>query len=481
MASRSEMDLSCPVCRDIYKDPVTLSCKHSFCKDCLLKFWAAEQTSECPVCKRRSSMELPPFSLALRSRCEAFLQAEAAAAESKQLCSLHAEKLDVFCVDDQQLVCSVCRDSGAHGDHRFQPVDEAALDSKRTLQASLTPLRAKLRLMHQAKGDCDQTAEHIKVQAESTVRRIKEAFQKLHQFLEEEEEARMVALRVEEEEKSWRMKEKIGALSREIAALSDTIRATEEKLRAEDASFLRDYEATAERVRQQPLPRDPELVPGALIDVAKHLGNLTYNIWNKMKEMVSYSPVILDPNTAHPDLILSEDLTSAAQGQRKQQLPDNPERIDHFISAVGSEGFNSGAHSWEVEVGDNAAFVLGVLTESIQRKGIIWSGLWRLMFCGGEYKALSPSDTGSDVSVMKNPRRIRVHLDWDSGQLSFSDPDTNTHMHTFTHTFTDRLFPYVSTWSEVPLKIVAMKVSAGVEQHSYRNESNGEVDVSNKL
>lgn len=63
--------------------------------------------------------------------------------------------------------------------------------------------------------------------------------------------------------------------------------------------------------------------------------------------------------------------------------------------------------------------MLGVLTESIQRKGIIWSGLWRLMFCGGEYEALSPSDTGSDVTVAKNPKRIRVHLDWDRGQLSF--------------------------------------------------------------
>ncbi|XP_070848086.1 nuclear factor 7, ovary-like [Chaetodon trifascialis] len=456
MASASELDLSCPVCRDILKDPVMLSCKHSFCRDCLQKFWTDKNTSECPVCKRRSSMEIHPF-FTLRSP---------SAAKSEQLCHLHSEKLDVFCVDDQQLVCSVCRDSDAHGSHRFQPVDEAALERKKMLRDSLKPLRAKLRRIHQVKGDCDQSAEHIKVQAESTVTRIKEEFKKLHQFLEEEEEARMDALRAEEEEKSQKMKETIGALSREITALSQTIRATEEKLRAADASFLQSYKAAEERVQQQPLPRDPQLVPGALIDVAKHLGNLTFNIWNKMKEMVSYSSVILDPNSAHPDLILSEDLTGVAQGQRGQQLPNNPERIDHFFSAVGSEGFNSGSHSWEVEVGDNTAFVLGVLTESIQRKGVISSGLWRLMFCGGEYKVLSPMDAGNDVSVMKNPKRIRVHLDWDRGRLSFSDADTDTHIHTFTHTFTDRMFPYVSTWSDVQIKFPAMKVSVSLERHS---------------
>lgn len=462
MAYNPEKDLSCPVCHDIFDIPVVLACSHSFCKTCVETWWRDKPIKECPVCKERPLLGEPPVSSALKNLCEAFLQKkdQNASAGSETVCNLHHKKLRVFCLNHEQPACLVCRDSKSHLGHSFRPVNEAAEDHRKDLKESLKPLQEKLKVFEEVKEKFDEAAEHIRVQAQQTEKQIKEEFKKLHQFLQDEEEARITALREEEEQKSQMMKGKIEGLSREIAALSEIIRATEEELRAEDVSFLQTYKAAVELIQQCPLLDDPELVSGALINVAKHLGNLTYNIWNRMREVVSYTPVILDPNSAHPQLIMSEDLTSVSVGLRKQ-LPDNPERIENYFVILGSEGFDSGINSWDVEVRNEGVWCLGVLKESVQRKGHIHTGYWELCHQDGKYTASSPPLPDKVLSV-KKLQRLRVQLDWDRRKLSFFDLDTNAHIHTFKHTFTEKLFPYIGT-KTLPVKILPVMVS--VEKH----------------
>uniref|UniRef100_A0A4W5RL80 RING-type domain-containing protein n=1 Tax=Hucho hucho TaxID=62062 RepID=A0A4W5RL80_9TELE len=125
-------DFSCPVCWDIFRDPVIMSCCHSFCKTCLQEFWKESGSQECPVCRRRSSRSEPPNNLSLKNLCEAFLKERSprASAGSEVFCSLHCEKLKLFCLKDEQAICSVCRDLSKHKGHDCIPIDEAAQDHK---------------------------------------------------------------------------------------------------------------------------------------------------------------------------------------------------------------------------------------------------------------------------------------------------------------------------------------------------------------
>ncbi|XP_060784644.1 E3 ubiquitin-protein ligase TRIM35-like [Neoarius graeffei] len=455
----SEEDLSCPVCCEIFKDPVVLHCSHSVCKVCLQQFWELKGSRDCPVCRRKSSVSEPPISLALKNLCETFFQerSQRSSSGSETVCSLHSEKLKLFCLDDQQPVCVVCQTARKHTNHKFCPINEAVTDCKEELKIALKPLREKLKIFKDCKLNWCQTAEHIKIQTLHTEHQIKEEFEKLHQFLRDEEAVRITALREEEEQKSQLMKEKIKKLNRDISSLSDKIRAIEEEMRAEDISFLQNYKATVKRA--QSTLQHPEELSGALIHVAKHLANLKFRVWEKMQYTVQYTPVILDPNTVHPKLIISDDLTNVICSDEKQKLPDNPERFDDCWCILGSEGFNSETHCWDVEVRDCTDWIVDVMTESAQRNENVFSrsGIWYVWYYDGKYFAGSTPHPVTLLPVAQKLQRIRVQLDWDRGTLSFSNPLTNTHIHTFTHTFTDKLLPFLRvTGKESSLKILPL-------------------------
>lgn len=179
------------------------------------------------------------------------------------------------------------------------------------------------------------------------------------------------------------------------------------------------------------------------------------------------APITLDPNTAYSWLSLSADLTSVGNSGSLQQLPDNPERFGHFVFVLGSEGFASGRHAWEVEVGDKADWMLGVVRESIDRKGRISGcpegGFWMISHCEGEYSAMTRPSTA--LRLQGALSRVRVQLDYDGGEVIFSDPVGMAHIYTFRDFFTQRMFPFFCPGANIngnnpkPLKICPAKVA----------------------
>ncbi|XP_067470882.1 E3 ubiquitin-protein ligase TRIM35-like [Thunnus thynnus] len=309
------MNLSCPVCQEIFKDPVFLSCSHNFCKACLQRWWTEKPSHECPLCRRRSSQSDPPRNLGLKNQCEAFLR------ERARVRSLHAENPRLFCLDQQ---------TEAQTNNSIRRVAEAGQDYSDGHRELLKPLQEKLELFSDYKGNFVQTAANIEVQAEDTERQIKDVYLMLKNFLKREERARITALRKEKKQKSEMIKKKIEALSRDVEALSDTIRTTEDVLRAEDVSFQERYGIAAEIAHFSP-PNDPQPVTGAAIDMEKHLNNLAFDMLDKVKEKVISSSQ--NPRTSDPDpsvVSLGRYLSRLRVGQRQNSsgLPETSRYFD---------------------------------------------------------------------------------------------------------------------------------------------------------
>ncbi len=156
--------------------------------------------------------------------------------------------------------------------------------------------------------------------------------------------------------------------------------------------------------------------------------------------------VTLDPDTAHPKLILSDDGKQVRCGDIRQKLSDKPERFDRCACVLGKEGFSSGRFYFEVQVKGKTKWTLGVVRESINRKGKIKlspsHGQWSVALRNGdEYKACDGPPVS--LSLRVKPQRVGVFVDYEEGLVSFYDVESSSHIYSFTaQSFTEKLYPY---------------------------------------
>ncbi|XP_067386624.1 E3 ubiquitin-protein ligase TRIM39-like [Emydura macquarii macquarii] len=157
--------------------------------------------------------------------------------------------------------------------------------------------------------------------------------------------------------------------------------------------------------------------------------------------------VTLDPKTANPELVLSSDWRSVHLGDKWKDVPDCHERFDIEPCILASEGFSSGRCYWEVEVGDNGYWTVGVARGSVKRKGHLTftpeHGFWTVEMHMGKYWALNTCRTL--VYCNKRLRRVGIYVDYVEGLVAFHNAKTMDHLYTFIASFTEKIFPFFYT------------------------------------
>ncbi|XP_030055655.1 E3 ubiquitin-protein ligase TRIM39-like isoform X4 [Microcaecilia unicolor] len=457
-------EASCSICLDYFTDPVTIDCGHNFCRSCITQSWEGRDTDfPCPQCRALSLQRnlRPNRQLANVTEMVKKLSHTSVRPKEENLCEEHEEKLKLFCEEDQRAICVVCDRSRDHRSHTVIPIKEAVQEYKEKLKMHLKPLRKNLEDLLKFTSTEEKKAEELKSETQIKRQKVESEFEELQQFLNKEKQILLSKLEEEEKKILQRIRENETQLEQQSFALKQLITEIEEKSQQPANELLKDVKDALSRCQKMKFPK-PEAVSTDLkmdfqLTYPQQLKKWITKFEDWWMEFGRYTVnVTLDPETADSILVLSEDGKSVRWRNTGQIVPDTPQRFDYDPCVLGSEGFTSGRHYWEVEVGGVSYWILGVCKDSVRRKGKIklspgegfWTvGLWYEQRC---WALTSPQ---TQLPLSEFPRAVGILLDYEAGKVSFYDADNKSHLFTFTDSFTGKLRPLFRTISEIPLRI----------------------------
>ncbi|XP_050775133.1 tripartite motif-containing protein 10-like [Gopherus flavomarginatus] len=472
-------ETKCPICLEYLTDPVTIDCGHNFCRGCITlhcETWTEGDYDPlcCPSCRALIQKGALRNNYQLANIVEKIKQLLLGTGNSN-LCVRHQEKLNLFCEEDWEAVCLFYERSPEHRSHTVLLMEQAAQKYKEKIQAHLKTLREEREKLLGFKVAGEWKSQEYLKQTQTKRQKIVSEFQQLRQFLEEHERLLLAQLENLDKEIGKMQSENVTKLSEEIFCLSELIHEMEGKCQKTVNEFLQDVTSTLSRCEKGKFQQPVEIFP----ELEKRLSNFAEKSIALMEALRKFKDtllsevktkrggslgahiqanVTLDPDTAHPNLVLSEDRKSVRCGHAWKDLLNNPERFDTELCELGCEDFTLGRHCWKVEVGDRGSWSVGVARESVRRKGWISlnpeGGIWAVeWYWWGQFWALISPVTPLPLS--REIKRIRVCLDCKRGQVTFFDADNEAPIFTFpsASVLGERIHPWLWVGAEAQLRL----------------------------
>ncbi|XP_020744440.1 tripartite motif-containing protein 26 [Odocoileus virginianus] len=364
-----EEEVTCSICLDYLRDPVTIDCGHVFCRSCTTDIRSVSGGRPvCPLCKKPFKKEniRPVWQLASlvenieRLKVDRGRQPGEAAQEQAdaRLCERHREKLHYYCEDDGKLLCVMCRESREHRPHSAVLVEKAAQPHREKILNHLSTLRRDRDKIQgfQAKGEADILAALKKLQDQRQC--IVAEFEQGHQFLREREQHLLGQLaKLEQELTEGREKFKTRGVG-ELARLAQVISELEGKAQQPAAELMQDTRDFVNRYPRKkfwigkPIARVVKKKTGEFSDKLQSLQRGLREFQGKLLRDLEYKTVsvTLDPQSASGYLQLSEDWKCVTYSGLYQGAYLHPQQFDCEPGVLGSKGFTWGKVYWEVEV-----------------------------------------------------------------------------------------------------------------------------------
>ncbi|XP_029962959.1 E3 ubiquitin-protein ligase TRIM39-like [Salarias fasciatus] len=376
-----------------------------------------------------------------------------------RMCQKHHKPLELFCQREQTCVCMMCSVL-EHRKHKVVPLSEECEGKKKELRKTEAEMQQMIQERRVKIKEIRECVKRSKAAADREKAEGVEVFTALKECVERGLKQLMKRMKKEEEAREKQAEGLIRDLEEEICELMKRSSEVEQLFLSEDHLHLLQGFSS---LKAAPPTKDwtqvsvrPSSYEGTVVRAVAQLEEtLSKEMMMKKKKLFEADlkrkqqfavDVTLDPDTANPYLILSDDGKQVSQGDVKKKLPDNPERFDVFFNVLGKQSFSSGKFYFEVQVKGNINWTLGVSKESINRKGrFIMSpdqGFWVMMLTNGnQYSACDRRAVL--LSLRSAPEKVGVFVDYEEGLVSFYDVAAAALIYSFTGCcFTDKLLPY---------------------------------------
>ncbi|XP_041083498.1 E3 ubiquitin/ISG15 ligase TRIM25-like [Polyodon spathula] len=503
-------DLSCPICLQLFSEPAMLPCGHNFCASCIegvIEGEAERGQHTCPECRSdykgqtalqrnfklcsivegfkasegASSpvlcdvcLETPDPAVRTCLKCEISMCAlhlkphlekksfkshalvEPTSDLSARKCSKHDEALKYYCFEDKSCICVSCTIEGEHKNHNVKSFKTTHSELRIGLESKVKQITEKLKLAGGFLEKARQNETSVKAANAELKQNALELFDNIIQLVNNYKEQVMEKIEAEQCLLVDSLQHSTGKLTEQHHLFKQIQQQAESVLiETDEFLFIQKHQETQTKLTEaleKPFtePDEKDLNKRKLFeDLEKKFVEFQAEMGKahqQLKNVFLSSELTLDPNTAHPKLMLSDDLKTVKYTATKQPYIYHPERFDHWRQVLCFQGLSSGEHYWELDTGEGYWHV-GICYKSMGRKG---SGTdaelgcnaasWTLKF--HDELSVCHNNVGTPLQVSTQPTRLGVHLNYDAGTLTFLNlTDKQTRLHTFRTSFTEPVYP----------------------------------------